>query len=501
MKKPKEETPPANLIRFAPGLEAAFQTRHYANVRHTLRLASLLLAALALLYAGRDLLDTSSLAFALRSGGAAVAYYLAVFALTFAPGFGRVWQPTIVLGGWLATLATLNTMMTFLHVAPPGARPVPPVPRSIADSMYFNVFFTLQTCVLMVSVATFRLNFLWALPLQLGIVAIGVGEIATREGGDAAHHVARFSQATLLVLFAVLLAAYVQESLARRAFLANHLLDRARGDEQGRRERSEATLRSLGQAIGGIVHDLGNPLTTVQLGASTLRDLAGQGRVEPRHVETFARHIEDGAQMLSFLRLSLIEQTRVLEGRPTPVERTTVPLRRIVEAGVRYQRPADAFRRSVTVEGDDIDVFADEMKLVTVVMNLVGNALKYSDGAVRVVWTTAESTVAVAVLDQGRDGRGLTRVQAESLFLPFGRLDAHREIEGTGLGLLSVRNIAEAHGGEVYIEGYTDGAEDSPAFRLAHRPAAVPPLLADGFRTAFVFLCPRPDPDTLRESE
>jgi signal transduction histidine kinase len=58
---------------------------------------------------------------------------------------------------------------------------------------------------------------------------------------------------------------YYLERSARQYFLANYLLEQERVGEQRKRERTEAMLQILGQAIGGIVHDFGNPLTVIRV--------------------------------------------------------------------------------------------------------------------------------------------------------------------------------------------------------------------------------------------
>ena len=140
------------------------------------------------------------------------------------------------------------------------------------------LFLSLQTCILMVALAAFRPTFRWAVGMQVGVLLAGAGAFAFyRLPGD----VSRFLQPTVFVFAAVLLAAYVQGKLARGAFWANHLLDQERDAERRRREQTEATLGVLNQAIGGIVHDLGNPLTSVQTGAQTLRQFARDGIADP----------------------------------------------------------------------------------------------------------------------------------------------------------------------------------------------------------------------------
>jgi signal transduction histidine kinase len=281
---------------------------------------------------------------------------------------------------------------------------------------------------------------------------------------------------------------YSLELSARRAFVSNFLLEEERLGEQRKRERTEAMLHVLSQAIGGVVHDLGNPLTSVQTGVQTLNMLLEEPTPDPKMMRELTGFIDRGAQMLNALRLSLMEQTRVLEGKPTPVDLRPTPVGMLVENGVRHQNPRYSTNRSISTQGEECVVCADQMKLITVLMNLIGNALKYSDGDVRIEWHVENNRALIAVCDQGRNGRGITHEQAQKLFVAFGRLDEHSKVEGTGLGLLSVRHIVAAHDGEVFIESTLDGTPHSAPFSTAQ--AAYSSVLAPGFRTAFVVTCP-----------
>ena len=263
----------------------------------------------------------------------------------FWPGFGRVWQPALTAGAWITAVVALSGPAILFSGAPPSARQA-----SAGPFPQFLLFLALQTCILMVAFAAFRPTFRWAAGMQAGVLAAGAWAFAFyRLPGD----VSRFLQPTVLVFAAVLLAAYVQERLARGAFWANHLLNIERDAERRKREQTEATLGVLNQAIGGIVHDLGNPLTSVQTGAQTLRQFARDDMADPPLVDEFAGIIEDGARMLDYLRLSLIEQSRVLEGKPTPLDLQATGVRPLAEAGARYQKPRLAAGREIRVEGDD----------------------------------------------------------------------------------------------------------------------------------------------------
>ena len=287
-------------------------------------------------------------------------------------------------------------------------------------------------------------------------------------------------------------ACYSLELYARRTFVANHLLQLERDEQKRKREQTESMLHVLSQAIGIIVHDLGTPLTSVQLGADTLEMSIERGRDDRENLHRITGFIKSGSQMLNFLRLSLMEQLRVLEGKPVPINREITSLRENLREGIRYQKPRFSSGRLVTIAdadgntGGDIELEIDAMRMITVWMNLIGNALKYSDGEVKISWRQSGNDILIAVADQGRSGQGITREQASQLFVAFGRLDAHKAIEGTGFGLLSAQKIVEAHGGRLWIEGYENGTPTSPLFSATDEP----PMLRGDFRTAFVAKLP-----------
>lgn len=474
--------------QFAPALEREFQANYYAEIRNALRVVALLVAAL--LSVNTYLESHSPAPYDLALSVPQIAFWLALLGLTWLPAFGRVWQPLLVLMGWAAAFLALNGLAHGLAEEVLSRENVGPEAVTVAQQKFY---FVVEFAVLLLSLSTLRLQFRAALLLYGGAMLIGLYSVLTvlPPAPDPLLDVHFVLLPALLVLFVLLLASFVQERLARKTFLANHLLQEERNDERRRREATEGKLHVLAQAIGGIVHDLGNPLTTVQMGASTL-DLLLDNNAEPETLREFTAMIASGATMLNYLRLSLIEETRVLEGKPIPVDVKPVSLHAILAAGAQFQKPSLRGKREIKIEGDDALLCADEMKMITVFMNLIANALKYSDGKVCVRWREIQSEtqklLLIAVCDQGKVGQGISQTQAEKLFTAFGRLENHAAIEGTGLGLLSVRKIVEAHGGEAFIEGYQSGQAASAPFSTA--AAAYPSMLQSGELTAFVVMCP-----------
>ncbi|UCD69158.1 MAG: GAF domain-containing protein [Betaproteobacteria bacterium] len=94
----------------------------------------------------------------------------------------------------------------------------------------------------------------------------------------------------------------------------------------------------------------------------------------------------------------------------------------------------------------------DERRLAQVLMNLVGNAIKFTEeGEVSVRVTAPDSTFVTSVSDTGP---GISREQQEMIFEEFQQVDSSstRKKGGTGLGLAIAKRIVELHGGQIWVE-------------------------------------------------
>jgi signal transduction histidine kinase len=108
---------------------------------------------------------------------------------------------------------------------------------------------------------------------------------------------------------------------------------------------------------------------------------------------------------------------------------------------------------------DPCVVTADRSKIRSVIVNLVGNAMKYSPNGGRVWVSVARGPIAVEITVQD-EGIGLDAREVESIFERYGRGDTalQRGIRGHGLGLFICRRIAESHGGTIYARPRTTGS-------------------------------------------
>ncbi len=207
---------------------------------------------------------------------------------------------------------------------------------------------------------------------------------------------------------------------------------------------SEARMR---QFVADASHELRTPLTTIR-GYS---ELYRQGGIpDPDVPETFGRvegeALRMGALVDDLLLLARLDQQRPLEqGRVDLLEVATDVVH---AAGARHPQ------RSVRLKsyGTEVPVVTgDEARLRQVLTNLVGNALKYSDGDVRIVVDTRSTGwVRMSVEDHGA---GIPDAEKARVFERFYRGDPSRTraAGGSGLGLSIVSAIVTAHHGQAQV--------------------------------------------------
>ncbi len=198
-----------------------------------------------------------------------------------------------------------------------------------------------------------------------------------------------------------------------------------------------------------LVHDVRRHLRTVASFSAILSDELGPTADADTHhllagIESGCGHIDEVVTALG--RLSRVERAL-----PEPAMVDVTRLALDIEAGLReaYSRKGVATR--VEVE-QGMTVHADPVLLRLALENLIENAMKYSSTAeapwVRVSWAVG----APGTLMVRDNGIGFSAGDAEGLFRPFNRLEAALAFPGDGLGLTTVRRIAERHGGAAWAE-------------------------------------------------
>jgi signal transduction histidine kinase len=106
----------------------------------------------------------------------------------------------------------------------------------------------------------------------------------------------------------------------------------------------------------------------------------------------------------------------------------------------------------VTAAADLPPISGDERRVTQVLLNLVGNAIKFTDaGEIRIDAATANGELAVSVADTGS---GIPAADLESIFEEFRQAEGSlaQKKGGTGLGLAIAKKIVEMHGGKIWVE-------------------------------------------------
>jgi len=106
-------------------------------------------------------------------------------------------------------------------------------------------------------------------------------------------------------------------------------------------------------------------------------------------------------------------------------------------------------------EGAPLIIDGDPPALKTLLNNLIGNAVKYADGAE----VSLRESDAFAIIEVADRGPGMASEDLQRAFEPFFRAEPsrNRHTGGIGLGLASVRGVARAHGGEAMLDSRADG--------------------------------------------
>ena len=98
-----------------------------------------------------------------------------------------------------------------------------------------------------------------------------------------------------------------------------------------------------------------------------------------------------------------------------------------------------------------VEITADRLSILRVLRNLLDNSLKYGGEQLSRISIGYENAEDFHVLSVSDNGKGLREEDAERIFQPFERHETSRGVEGAGLGLTIVKEIAEQHGGKVWV--------------------------------------------------
>lgn len=220
------------------------------------------------------------------------------------------------------------------------------------------------------------------------------------------------------------------------------------------KEQAEAANRAKTQFLANMSHELRTPLSAIIGFAELIRDQYGEP--PENKLSEWAGIILSSGQHLLNLVNDLLELSRIEAGSPH-LAGDVLDLAEIVEACigmVALQADANGLRIDCRLRPADAVLRADHRAVKQVVLNLLGNAVKFSPGGGVVsidVETVKSGGLALVIADPGI---GIDPSVVDALFEPFTQANATitRRFGGTGLGLAISRKLLTLHGGTLTIE-------------------------------------------------
>src|SRR6185437_251525 len=244
---------------------------------------------------------------------------------------------------------------------------------------------------------------------------------------------------------------------------ARHEVESARAEAEAARNAAVVANRVKSEFLATMSHELRTPLNAIA-GYAQLLELGVHGPVTDAQRVALQRILRSEQHLLSLVN-DVLNFAKLEAGR-IDYDVTTVRLADVVTAVAPMVEPQLAekgLRYDVRV-ANDIVVRADSDKLQQVLLNLMSNAIKFtesggrisvdtgtrSDGTSSAAENAAENAVFLRVSDTGI---GIPRDRQETIFDPFVQIDRQRTngVEGTGLGLAISRDLARGMGGELRV--------------------------------------------------
>ncbi|MFZ5931214.1 MAG: ATP-binding protein [Pseudomonadota bacterium] len=245
------------------------------------------------------------------------------------------------------------------------------------------------------------------------------------------------------------------------------------------KERAEESSRSKSDFLAHMSHELRTPLNAI-LGFSEMMSLGLHGKIEqPEYLDYVETIHESGAHLLAVIN-DILEISQIESGkaqiRETDIDVTALfeSCRRLIEG-----RAADVGHVVVTHVPVQMPVLcADERHIKQILMNLLGNAVKFTPSGGRIslaAEVTAQQTIRFLVSD---NGPGMSDADQARVLIPFDRGSAltRGDAQGCGLGLPLSRMLTELHGGQLHLASEvgkgTAITVEFPPYRTVTRPTA-----------------------------
>ena len=230
-------------------------------------------------------------------------------------------------------------------------------------------------------------------------------------------------------------------------------------NQRNAKEKEEAAILAQSEQLRAnllrtISHDLRTPLTSISGNASNL--LSNSSSFSEKTKQQIYEDIYDDSLWLISLVENLLSATRIEDGRMQLRTSPEVLSDIVEEALMHVRRKAEKYHISVVSEEELLVVKVDARLIIQVLINLLDNALKYTEEGSDIIVTVRKYSTNMAEVAVADNGPGISEEEKAEIFGKFYRgenkiADNRRSL---GLGLYLCKSIVEAHGGEIRVEDH-----------------------------------------------
>jgi len=219
---------------------------------------------------------------------------------------------------------------------------------------------------------------------------------------------------------------------------------------RGAKEEAERSNRFKDQFLSTMSHELRTPLNAV-VGFSELLMDDKHGPLTERQ-QRYVKHIRTGGFHLLKLINDILDLSKIEAGR-LQLSTLTLDVSECFKDAVETLCPLAETKKITIRQGEtDLTVTADETRFKQILMNLLGNAIKFtpSNGLIQLDAHAVDDFVRIDVRDSGP---GIPPGEEQRIFEAFYRTNQWgNTVEGSGLGLAITRRLVELQGGQISVE-------------------------------------------------
>ena len=250
--------------------------------------------------------------------------------------------------------------------------------------------------------------------------------------------------------------------------LSGYLIIRSAQKETEQREKMERLALELEMAnthlkdldklkddfLSMAAHELNTPIAAIEGYLSMILDENLGGEVNPK-VKKYLENMYSSSKRLALLVHDMLNVSRIESGR-IHIVYTNPPIEDVIEQAIA-EIGSKAKERNHTLVFEKSNkklpkTWFDITRITEVLINLIGNAIKYTDPGGRIVVSAKadDKFITVSVKD---NGRGIPPDKAKTVFEKFSQIDILKdEVKGTGLGMYIAKKFVELHKGKIWFD-------------------------------------------------